>query len=271
MFNHLKNGRTFVFLDLSNIHYTQFTMWWQLNIEKLFQCLDKDPDINKILLFGAYDEKSSNQKKRVDELKETYKDNDRFSIYFKTTRLKWDKIKGNLDSEIVYEALSQAPDFDTLILFSWDWDFAYIAEKLVLTHNKAVFIMSISSFTWAELYELERNIKDPTRFKIFDINSWEETTIKFLKQIVRGRIVLFPELIKYYNSLEETWRQKNIQLIQDLIDWKYMNQKLFDSEEDASLALLFKLKNKNNEYIFPIIKTRKREDKERLISYIKTL
>lgn len=270
MFNDLKQGRTFVFLDLSNIYHAQFTMWWHFNVNKLFDNLDKDKLITKTLLFGAYDENCQSQKKRVDAIQEQYKDKENFYIYFKTIRLKWDKFKGNLDSELVCEALYQIQNFDTMILFSWDWDFAYVLEKL-LNNNKKVFIMSVSAFTWAELYELERKINDESKFKIFDINSSEASTVKFLKQIIRWRLVIYPELNRYYKELEQSWREKNIQLIQDLIDWKFMNLKLFETEEDSELAVLFKLKNRNNEYIFPMIKKWKKEDKERLISYIKTL
>jgi len=88
MFNHLKIGKTFIFIDLSNIFYTQYAMGWQFNIEKFFQKISTDSGITKTLLFGAYSDNVPSQKKWVDTLKETYDSKDNFHIYFKTTRFK---------------------------------------------------------------------------------------------------------------------------------------------------------------------------------------
>lgn len=270
MFNSLKHWRTFVFLDVSNIFYMQYTLWRKFRINLFLPQLDQDKTISKTLVFWAYSKELPKQVERVEELNTKYWSKDNFLINFKELRLKGNKNKGNVDTEIVYEALSEVNNYDTMILFSWDWDFAYIARKLVKEHNKKIFIFSTPSFVGAEIYELERELWDATKFAIYDINSDTEVTCQFLKQIVRWELFLFPELVQYYKSLDSKWLTNHINFIQDMINWTLKNAQLFETETTIEKAFL-ELKAKNWDYILPILKKWKKADKERLMHHLKTL
>ena len=272
MFSDLKKWRTVIFIDLSNIFFMQYTLWRRFEIEKFLYELDKDTSVSKTCLFGAYSEDKLSQVARVNKLVSIFWEKDNFLIEFKKLRLKWGKHKWNMDTEIIYEATNKKDTFDTIILFSWDWDFAHLSKKLI-EEDKNVFIFSTLSHVWVELYELSREINDEKRFHIYDINSDSDTTTMFLKQIVRWPLFLYPDLIAYYKSLNKKELQDNINLIEWLISWEMIKSpRLFESEPQSSFFTKFSnLKTKNNEFIYPVIKKWKKADKERLVFFLKSL
>ncbi len=210
MFNHLKKWRTVVFIDLSNIFFMQYTIWWRFETNKFLDALDKDNSIEKTFLFGAYSEDKESQVKRVEELNKKFWWKSNFLIEFKKLRLKGGKHKWNMDTEITYQAIEYKNSFDTMILFSWDWDFAYMIRQFI-SSNKNIFIFSTSSHVWVELYEIKQEINDDEVFWIYDINSDSDSTTAFLKTIVRWPLFLLPELNSYYKSLNKDEIQKNVE------------------------------------------------------------
>lgn len=272
MFNDLKKWRTVVFIDLSNIFYMQYTLWRKFETKKFLNELDKDKLIAKTCLFWAYSEDKQSQVDWVNWLMESFWEKDNFLIEFKKLRLKWWKHKWNMDTEIIFEASTKKDTFDTMILFSWDWDFAHLSKKMI-EEDKNIFIFSTSSHVWVELYELDREINNSDKFHIYDINSDSDKITMFLKQIIRWPLFLYPELMNYYKSISKDELQKNIDLMEWLIAWDLSkNQRLFETDpNNGFLNNLYGLKTKNNEFIYPVIKKWKKQDKERLVFFLKSL
>ena len=77
----------------------------------------------------------------------------------------------------------------------------------------------------------------------------------------------------HYKSLGTKDIQKKIQYIDDLIQGSLLapQRHLIKVDEQVPQDPFFKLKNSNQEYIYAIIKKRKKEDKERIVFYLKTL
>lgn len=242
-------------------------------MDKFFEAIEEESKISKTLFFWAYSDEKPSQKNWALRLQEKYKAKKEFYIYFKVLRKKWGKNKWNVDTEMGYYINEEVHNFDTMILFSWDGDFCPIIKDLVKNKRKRVFLFSTAKHTGAELYELEREISDASLYKIFDINSNKEDITRDLKSIIRWSLVLFPELMSYYKGLSTKDIQKNIQYIDDLVQWSLLapQKHLIKVSESVFQDPFFTLKNSNQEYIYSIIKKWKKEDKERIIFYLKIL
>lgn len=272
MFDGLKKWNTVIFIDYSNLFFSQYTTGWMFDLKRFFYEIEKDSAIDKTFFFGAYNELLEPQKKRALELQSKYSWDSKIRIFFKKLIMKWHKNKWNVDTEMWYYLSQEIQNYDTLMLFSGDGDFYSILKDLVETHKKSVYLFSTSEHIWAELYKLKEEIRDKSKFDIFDINSDTNLITKELKWIIRGKIRLYKELMWYYQNISADEIQRNIEYIQSLIDWEYNNNKpLFNLKTIFPKDKIFSLKNSNNKYIRPIIKKRKKEDKERLVFYLKTL
>lgn len=272
MFDGLKKWNTVIFIDYSNLFFSQYTTGWMFDLKRFFYEIEKDSAIDKTFFFGAYNELLEPQKKRALELQSKYSWDSKIRIFFKKLIMKWHKNKWNVDTEMWYYLSQEIQNYDTLMLFSGDGDFYSILKDLVETHKKSVYLFSTSEHIWAELYKLKEEIRDKSKFDIFDINSDTNLITRELKWIIRGKIRLYKELMWYYQNISADEIQRNIEYIQSLIDWGYNNNKpLFNLKTIFPKDKIFSLKNSNNKYIRPIIKKRKKEDKERLVFYLKTL
>lgn len=225
----------------------------------------------KTAFFGAYDEDKPYQKTVIEKLYEEYKDKSNFLLYFKQVRFKWWKKKGNVDTEMGYHISKEIVNFDTLILLSGDWDFAHIIEQLITVEQKKVFIFSTAKHIGAELYQLRDKTANKELFEIYDINSDMIDLTSNLKKLVRWKLRLYPQLLKFYKSLDTDWIQRNIGYIQNLIDGQMQKGKLLSVPTELPQDPFFKLENNNREYIYTVIKKWKVADKERLIYFLKSL
>lgn len=272
MFEGLKKWKTVVFIDYSNLFFSQYTTGWMFDLKRFFDEIEKDNALAKVFFFGAYNELLETQKKRALELQSKYNWDSKINIFFKKLIMKWQKNKWNVDTEMWYYLSQEIENYDTLMLFSWDGDFYSILKDLIERHKKNIYLFSTSEHIWAELYKLKEEVKDKTKFDIFDINSDTNTITKWLKWIVRGKIRLYKELMVYYQNLSVDEIQRNIEYIQSLIDGEYGNNRpLFNLKTNLPKDKIFSLKNSNGKYIRSIIKKWKREDKERLVFYLKAL
>lgn len=271
MFSSIISGKAMVFIDFSNVYYAQYTTGRRFELNKFLKYLDTDEKIVKTAFFGAYDEDKPYQKTVIEKLAEEYQSKSNFMLYFKQVRFKGWKKKGNVDTEMGYHISKEISNFDTLILFSGDGDFAHIIEQLITVEQKRVFIFSTAKHIGAELYQLRDKTANTELFEIYDINSDTKELTSNLKKLVRWKLRLYPQLLKFYKSLDAEWIQRNIGYIQSLIDWQLQKGTLLSVTTELPSDPFFKLQNNNREYIYTVIKKWKVADKERLIYFLKSL
>lgn len=63
-------------------------MGWKFEIEKFLSAMADEENISKTFFFGAYNEEKSTQKKRVEHMKETFADVQKYYMFFKPLTMK---------------------------------------------------------------------------------------------------------------------------------------------------------------------------------------
>ena len=150
-------GRAAVFIDAANILYSQQTLGWRIDYQRLRDYLKSQAKISGIFYYtgkvGAF-EKQIKFIKKLEQLE--------FSVVSK--EVKFIKIdggrllpKGNLDVELAIDAFRLADDYDTLLLFSGDSDFGYLLDVLK-KKGKRVLVISTRGHISKELLERAKYI-----------------------------------------------------------------------------------------------------------------
>lgn len=123
-------GRIGVFIDDSNLFHSQKTMGWKIDYCKLLEylksCSTQDIVVRIYTPIKANDvgrENFANKLQRIG-----------YSVVRKEIKmirgLAGDLFKGNLDIELALDAYRYCDEYDNLILFSGDSDFAYLLDVL---------------------------------------------------------------------------------------------------------------------------------------------
>ena len=150
-------GRTYVFIDAANILYSQQTLGWRVDYAKLKQYLAKECNLGAVYFYtgriGIHHKQNAFIKK-IEEL--GYKT--------RTKEVKFIKIsggstipKGNLDIELALDAFRLLEQYDTLLLFSGDSDFAYLLD-LLKEKKKNVLVASTRGHISKELLDRAKYI-----------------------------------------------------------------------------------------------------------------
>lgn len=153
-------GKTAVFIDAANIFYSQRTLGWRIDYERLAAYLARDCNLTGIYYYtgmvGAYEKQQS----FILKLRSLgYQVTSKEVKFIKVPRFP-DVPKGNLDVELALDAFRYKESFDTLILFSGDSDFAYLLD-LLKKDGKRVIIVSMRGHVSRELLERGKYIALP--------------------------------------------------------------------------------------------------------------
>lgn len=145
-------GRVAVFIDASNILYSQKTLGWKVDYLKLKKHFSQECDLCHIAFYtgkvGSHDKQASFLKKLLDNgIGVVSKD-----VKFIKTEGGLIITKGNLDVEIALDCFRARDNFDTLVLFSGDSDFAYLID-LLKELGKRVIVVSTRNHISRELVE----------------------------------------------------------------------------------------------------------------------
>lgn len=153
-------GRAYVFIDAANIFYSQQTLGWRVDYRKLQEYFKRECDLRAIHLYTGMVGENQKQNAFLEKLKNlgykvTAKEVKRIKVSRNT--YEW---KGNLDAELIIDALKNINNFDTLILMSGDSDFAPLLDELKSSH-KNVIVMSTKRHVSIELLQRAKyvNIK----------------------------------------------------------------------------------------------------------------
>lgn len=152
MIKQFVNGKVCVFIDAANILYSQQTLRWKVDYEKLKKYFEKECDLRAIYFYtgrvGANDKQSSFLKK-LENFGYIVKAKEVKRIKISKSAYEW---KGNLDVELAIDVLGNINNFDTLILMSGDSDFAPLLDA-VKNQNKRTLVMSTKGHISKELLE----------------------------------------------------------------------------------------------------------------------
>ncbi len=157
MIKQFAKGKTYVFIDAANILYSQQTLGWRVDYQKLKKYFDHECDLKGIYFYTGH--VGSNQKqqaflKKLAECGYVVKSKEVKRIRIGRNSYEW---KGNLDAELIIDALKFSSHYDTCVLMSGDSDFAPLLDELKI-QNKRVLVMSSKHHVSVELLERAKYI-----------------------------------------------------------------------------------------------------------------
>ena len=123
-------GKTYVFIDAANILYSQQTLKWRVDYKKLSEYLKRECDLGAMYFYTGRIGVNHKQNLFIKKL-------ERLGYVVRAKEVKFIKIpggnaipKGNLDIELALDAFRLLENYETLLLFSGDSDFAYLLDLL---------------------------------------------------------------------------------------------------------------------------------------------
>ncbi len=135
-------GKVFVFIDAANILYSQQSLGWRVDYSKIKIYCERECLVGKLFFYTGQVGDNKKQASFLSILQELgyiirAKEVKRIRTGFNT--FEW---KGNLDVELVIDALKYSAEFDTCVLMSGDSDFAPLVDELKSQGKWAVSISS---------------------------------------------------------------------------------------------------------------------------------
>jgi len=146
-----------VFIDAANILYSQQTLRWKVDYEKLKKYFTGECDLKGIYFYTGRvgdNEKQNSFIRRLEYLGYIVKAKEVKRIRLEDNTFEW---KGNLDVELTIDVLGNINNFDTLILLSGDSDFAALIDT-VKAQKKRVIVMSTKGHISKELLDRAKYI-----------------------------------------------------------------------------------------------------------------
>ena len=153
-------GRVAVFIDAANIFYSQRTLKWHIDYEKLASYLRNTLNLIGIFYYTGHVGSLEKQQKFLKKLISLGYHVTSKEIKFIRVSGSTDIPKGNLDVELALDAYRMRDEFDTIILFSGDSDFAYLLEMLK-QGGKNTIVVSMRGHISRELLERAKYIDLP--------------------------------------------------------------------------------------------------------------
>jgi uncharacterized LabA/DUF88 family protein len=152
MIGQFTKGRLYVFVDAANILYSQHTLGWRVDYEKLKAYFETECDLRDIYFYTGRIGADSKQQSFLNKLQSfgyVVKAKEVKRIWVTENAFEW---KGNLDVELTIDVLKNIANFDTLVLMSGDSDFAALLDN-VKEAGKRVIVMSTKGHVAKELLE----------------------------------------------------------------------------------------------------------------------
>ena len=150
-------GRTYVFIDAANILYSQQTLRWKVDYEKLKKYFKDECDLRGLYFYTGKvgdNEKQNSFIRRLEKLGYSVKAKE---VKMIKTGQNLIQMKGNLDIELALDAYKLKESYDTVLLLSGDSDFAYLID-LLKSEGKRVLVLSTRGHISRELIERAKYI-----------------------------------------------------------------------------------------------------------------
>lgn len=159
-------GKIAVFIDAANILYSQKTLGWRVDYEKLKNYLNNECIINSIYYYTGKVGSLEKQVSFIEKLKS-------LDFVVVAKEVKFIRVdtnrslpKANLDVELALDAYRLRGKYETLLLFSGDSDFAYLVE-LLRKENKKVIVLSTRGHIGRELIQAANKYVDLRKLRKF--------------------------------------------------------------------------------------------------------
>lgn len=156
-------GKTSVFIDASNVYYSQKRLGWRIDFAKLYQYLKKEIDLVKAFYYTARDTNSVKQSAFISFLEKT-------GFIVRSKKVKFIKNKrtqenicngfhkGNLDVELTMDMLETKGEYETILLMSGDSDFEPLIRLMKRKYNKKCLVMATKHNVSIELIRCAKYI-----------------------------------------------------------------------------------------------------------------
>ena len=145
-------GKTAVFIDAANILYSQKSLGWRVDYVKLKQYFENECQLSHIAFYTGKVGSDEKQKSFLKKLSDTGIKVFSKDVKFIKTKNDLTITKGNLDVELALDCFINKDNFNTLILFSGDSDFAYLIDVLK-GYGKFIIVISTRNHIARELVE----------------------------------------------------------------------------------------------------------------------
>lgn len=174
MISKLVKGKTAVFIDASNIYFSQKTLGWWVDFKKLLEYFKKNSNLYRIAFYGAVNPDNERERRFHDFL-------EIIGYTVKHKKIKFIKDvsdgehgghhKGNIDVDLTIDAVHLKDEYDSFILLSGDGDFesllkylkAYKKRCVVMSTKGHVSIELIRQATFIDFKKLKNEISLPQK------------------------------------------------------------------------------------------------------------
>ena len=152
MIEQFVKGKTYIFIDASNIYHSFKKLGWKIDFLKLMDYFKKYTDFGRIYFYTAYDPEHTKQRRFLDFLEIVgYIVRTKKVKFIKDTTIEEGGFhKGNLDVELTIDAVHNRDDFQSFILFSGDGDFEALC-KYMRNFRKNCIVVSTKDHVSVEL------------------------------------------------------------------------------------------------------------------------
>lgn len=151
------SGRVYVFIDAANILYSQQTLGWRVDYAKLKAYFARECNLCEIFFYTGHVGDNAKQQSFLQKLRELGYHVEAKEVKRIRTGRNTYEWKGNLDVELVIDALKHLDAFDSMVLMSGDSDFAPLVDA-VKKAGKRVVVMSTKDHVARELLERAKYI-----------------------------------------------------------------------------------------------------------------
>lgn len=152
MIEQFVKGKTYVFIDASNIYHSFKKLGWKIDYLRLKEYFERNTELGRIYFYTAYDSSYLKQCKFLDFL-------EMIGYMVKKKKVKFIKDKqqekggfhkGNLDVELTIDAVDNRDRFQSFVLISGDSDFEALL-KYMRAHRKNCIVISTKDHVSIEL------------------------------------------------------------------------------------------------------------------------
>jgi len=153
MINKFVKGKTAVFIDSANVYYSEKTMGWRIDFQKLLNYFKRETNLFRIAYYGAINPENKGERKFHDFLEILG-----YVVRHKKIKFIKDETdlaygghhKGNIDVDLTIDAVHFRDDYDTFVLLSGDSDFESLI-KYLKAFKKRCIVMSTKGHISIEL------------------------------------------------------------------------------------------------------------------------
>lgn len=143
MINKFVKGKTAVFIDSANIYFSYKTLGWKVDFQKLLHYFKSNTDLFRISFYGTLNPDNKKERKFHDFLEiigYVVKHKEIKFIKDKTDNVHRGHHKGNVDVDLIIDAVHFRDEYDSFVLLSGDSDFESLIRYLKVFKKYCIII-----------------------------------------------------------------------------------------------------------------------------------